>query len=102
MKDSIYILICQCMVHGEADDLLGHLSSDWQILLRGRRKATVGGEITNEGVEITATQDAMLTHLEVQLITGHTIFLMDENGEVAVVMPDTRQVIPEFDALNIS
>ena len=45
----------------------------------------------------------MLAHLEIQLVTAHPEYLrIHEYGEVAVVMSDSRHVIPESDAFHIT
>lgn len=70
-------------MHGEADDLVGHTSGDGEIFPAGGGEAAVGGEFGYEGVEVTASEDVGLAHLEVEFVAGHAILLsVDEDGEV--------------------
>ena len=76
------------MVHGQADDFVGYLSGDGQVLRRCAGQAAIGAEVADERVEIAAAKDALLTHLEIELVAGHAVLMgIDEDGEVAIVKP---------------
>lgn len=90
-------------MHRQTNNLIGHLCGNGQVLLGGAGQAAVGAEIAYQRIEIAAAKDALLLHLEIELIAGHSILGgIDEEGEVAVVMAYTGQVVPEGDAFDIS
>ncbi len=89
------------VVDGEADDGVGHAGGVGEVLAGGAGQATIGGEVADERIEVTAGKDAVLTQLEVEFVARHAIFLgIDEDGEVAVVVAHTGHVVPEVDTLN--
>jgi len=89
------------VVDGEADDGVGHAGGVGQVLARGAGQAAIGGETADEGIEVAACQNSLLSHLEVELVARHAVPLgVDEDGEVAVVVAHARHVVPESDALD--
>ena len=87
------------MMHGQADDTVGHLVCLRQVLTRGTGKAAIGGEIGDEGIEVAATEDVLGLHLEVEFVTGPAVLLgIHEDGEVGVVVTHTGHIVPEGDA----
>ena len=100
--DSFNIFIRQCVVHRQTDDFVGHLRGDGEVLGGSTGQAAVGTEGADEGIEIAAAPNALLLHLEIELVASHTVFLgIDENREVTVVMADAGHIIEETDAGNI-
>ena len=93
--DSFNVFIRQRMVHGQTDDFVGHLCGNGKVLLGGAGQAAVGAEIAYQRIEIAAPKDALLLHLEIEIVAGHAILGgIDEDGEVAVVMENAGQVVP--------
>lgn len=91
------------MVHWQANYFIRHLSSYWQIFRPCTIQSFVCAELADEGIEIAAAKNALLAHLVVELVTGHAVFLgIDKDGEVAVVMAHTGEVVPELDAFDVA
>ena len=87
--NSLNILICQCMVHGEADDLVGHLCCHRQILWGGTGEATIGAEGADEGIEIMAAPYALFLLLVnasylYYLVTLNTISAISSTSPIVI------------------
>lgn len=101
IEDAGEVSIGELVVHGQAYDGVGHAGGVGQVLAGGARQALVGGEGADERIEVAAGKDAMLAHLEVELISRHAIPLgIDKDGEVAVVVAHAGHIVPEGDPLD--
>ena len=91
------------MVHRQTNNLVCHPISIRQILLRSTLQSAIDAERTNQRIEVSSPQHAVFLHLEVKLITSHTIlFGIHEDGEIGIVMLYPRHVVEERDARNIA
>ena len=87
------------MVHGETEDLVCHFICQREIFFSGTGQATVRGEIAYKRIEISAAEDSVVLHLEIELVAGGAILLgIYEDGEVGIVMVHAGHVVPEGDA----
>lgn len=87
------------MVHGQADDTVGHLVGLRQVLACGTGQTAIGAEVGDERIEVAAAKDVLRLHLEIEFVTGHAILLgINEDGEVGVVVTHTGHIVPEGDA----
>ena len=90
------------MMHRQANHAVGHLMCLRQILFGGTRQSPIDAELANQRIEIPSSQNAVLFHLEIQLIARHPVFLsIDEDGEVGVVVADAGHVVKEGDTFHI-
>ena len=87
----MYVFICQCVMHRQADDTVCHLVGNGEILRTGTLQPTVGGELADEGIEVAAPMNTLLFHLEIELIARHAIFLgIYKNREIGIIKPHPR------------
>ena len=101
--NAVDIGVAECVVHGKADDAVSHAVGNRKVVGTGTVETTVGAELADEGVEISAAIDALLPHAEIELVTRLTIFLlMNEDGKIAVVVAHTGKVIPKIYAGDIT
>lgn len=101
IEDAGEVGIGELVVHGQADDGVGHAGGVGQVLAGGAGQALVSGESADQRIEVAAGQDTLLAHLEVELIARHAILLgIDKDREVAIVVAHARHVVPEGDPLD--
>lgn len=82
------------MMHGQADDLLSDAVRHGEVLPRGRPQTTVGREVTDKGIEVSAAVYVPRFQLLVQLVPGHSVLLrVHEDGEIGVVVPHAGHVL---------
>ena len=91
------------MMHWQTNDAVGHFVCNRQVLLGCTGQTAVGGEFTDEGIEIPPSQYTLLLHLEIEIIAAHAKFLLiHEDGEVTVVVAYAGDIFPDFDAFYIT
>ncbi len=91
------------MMHRQADDLIGNLSGNRQILWCCTGQTTIGAEGADERIKIPAAKNTICLHLEIEFIACAAVLLrIDEDGEIAIVVAYTWCIIKETDAGNIS
>ena len=84
-------------MHWKAKNLVCHLVSKRQIVFVCGRQSSIGWEIADERIEITATEYALLFHLEIEFITRLTILLrIDEDWKITVVVSYSWHIVPEM------
>lgn len=85
-QHSIHVLVCEGVVHGEADDEIGETVGIGEVGGRCRRQAAIGGELADERIEIAATENVRGFHLEIEFVAGHTILLcINQNREIRTI-----------------
>lgn len=99
VDDQVDVLFGEGVVHGEADDGVGHVVGDGEVAGGGAFETAVGGEGGDEGVEVAAAEDAGGFKTGVELVAGLAVEGgVDEDGEVGVVVAHAGHVVEECDA----
>lgn len=87
-------------MHRQTDDRIRHLVRIGQIIRAGTLQSAIGREFADQRIEVSAPQDILRFHLEVELVACHAVLLcINEDGEIAVVVLHPRHVIHKGDAL---
>ena len=91
------------MVHRQTNHAVGHLVGIWKIFRSRTFQSSICRELTDERVEITATENISIFHLEIKFVPGHAIFFcINKNREITVIVFYTRHVIKESNTIYIA
>ena len=75
----------------------------WEVFGAGAFESAIGGKFADKWVEVSAAEHLSVAHFEVEGVAAHAVsFLVDENGEVGVVVPYAGHIVEESYAGDIA